>query len=166
MHTSTSLPFFTAIFVALGGALAEELMICCRHVRTELDIYPAHGEQNILQTAHQSSKTTAHRHLSAWENVPLSGWLVRARTELLFGLFLFRLVMARFNVMGLFSVQLLFFLRMYFLWRFSDRFYRWNFFPGDKKVWVLSSIADHHWVCSLTTCMHTRTSSPWYNARQ
>ena len=27
MQTTTSLPFFTAIFVALGGALAEELMI-------------------------------------------------------------------------------------------------------------------------------------------
>ena len=38
MQTSTSLTFFTAIFVALGGALAEELMICCRHVRTELYI--------------------------------------------------------------------------------------------------------------------------------
>ena len=36
MQTSTSLTFFTAIFVALGGALAEELMICCWHVRTEL----------------------------------------------------------------------------------------------------------------------------------
>ena len=34
----TSLTFFTAIFVALAGALAEELMICCRHVRTELYI--------------------------------------------------------------------------------------------------------------------------------
>ena len=39
MQTKTSLTFFTAIFVALGGALAEELMICCRHVRTELYIY-------------------------------------------------------------------------------------------------------------------------------
>ena len=39
MQTSTSLTFFTAIFVALGGALAEELMIYCRHVRTELYIY-------------------------------------------------------------------------------------------------------------------------------
>ena len=38
MQTSTSLTFFTAIFIALGGALAEELMICCRHVRTELYI--------------------------------------------------------------------------------------------------------------------------------
>ena len=36
MQTTTSLTFFTAMFVALGGALAEELMICCRHVRTEL----------------------------------------------------------------------------------------------------------------------------------
>ena len=36
MQTTTSLTFFTAIFVALGGALAKELMICCRHVRTEL----------------------------------------------------------------------------------------------------------------------------------
>ena len=33
-RTTTSLTFFTAIFVALGGALAKELMICCRHVRT------------------------------------------------------------------------------------------------------------------------------------
>ena len=39
MRTSTSLTFFTAIFVALSGALAEELMIFCRHVRTELYIY-------------------------------------------------------------------------------------------------------------------------------
>ena len=39
MQTSTSLTFFTGMFVALGGALAEELMICCRHVRTELYIY-------------------------------------------------------------------------------------------------------------------------------
>ena len=31
MQTTTSLTFFTAIFVALGGVLAEELMICCRH---------------------------------------------------------------------------------------------------------------------------------------
>ena len=36
MQTSTSLTFFTAIFVTLSGALAEELMIFCRHVRTEL----------------------------------------------------------------------------------------------------------------------------------
>ena len=36
MQTSTSLTFFTAIFVAFSGALAEELMIFCRHVRTEL----------------------------------------------------------------------------------------------------------------------------------
>ena len=35
MQTSTSLTFFTAIFVAFSGALAEELMIFCRHVRTE-----------------------------------------------------------------------------------------------------------------------------------
>ena len=33
--TSTSLTFFTAIFVAFSGALAEELMIFFRHVRTE-----------------------------------------------------------------------------------------------------------------------------------
>ena len=39
MQTSTSLSFFTAIFVALGGALSEELMICYRHVITELYIY-------------------------------------------------------------------------------------------------------------------------------
>ena len=38
MQTSTSLTFFTAIFVAFSGALAEELMIFCRHVRTELYI--------------------------------------------------------------------------------------------------------------------------------
>ena len=39
MQTSTSLTFFTAISVAFSGALAEELMIFCRHVRTELYIY-------------------------------------------------------------------------------------------------------------------------------
>ena len=38
MQTSTSLTFFTAIFVAFSGALAEELMIFCRRVRTELYI--------------------------------------------------------------------------------------------------------------------------------
>ena len=38
MQTSTSLTFFTAIFVAFCGALAEELMIFCRNVRTELYI--------------------------------------------------------------------------------------------------------------------------------
>ena len=38
MQTSTSLTLFTAIFVAFSGALAEELMIFCRHVRTELYI--------------------------------------------------------------------------------------------------------------------------------
>ena len=38
MLTVTSLSFFTAIFVALGGALAVALMIVCRHVRTELYI--------------------------------------------------------------------------------------------------------------------------------
>ena len=36
MQTSMSLTFFTAIFVAFSGALAEELMIFCQHVRTEL----------------------------------------------------------------------------------------------------------------------------------
>ena len=36
MQTSTSLTFFTAVFVAFSGALAEELMLFCRHVRTEL----------------------------------------------------------------------------------------------------------------------------------
>ena len=36
--TITSLPFFTAIFVAVGGAVAEDFMIVCRHVRTELYI--------------------------------------------------------------------------------------------------------------------------------
>ena len=39
MQTSTSLTFSTAIFVAFSGALAEELMIFCRHERTELYIY-------------------------------------------------------------------------------------------------------------------------------
>ena len=39
MQPSTSLTFFTAIFVAFSDALAEELMIFCRHVRTELYIY-------------------------------------------------------------------------------------------------------------------------------
>ena len=38
MMTRTSLTFFTAIFVALGGALEEALMIVCRHVGTELYI--------------------------------------------------------------------------------------------------------------------------------
>ena len=38
MQTSTSLTFFTAIFVTFSGALTEELMIFCRHVRTELYI--------------------------------------------------------------------------------------------------------------------------------
>ena len=36
MQTSMSLTFFTAIFVAFSAVLAEELMIFCRHVRTEL----------------------------------------------------------------------------------------------------------------------------------
>ena len=39
MQTSTSLTLFTAIFVAFSGALADELTILCRHVRTELYIY-------------------------------------------------------------------------------------------------------------------------------
>ena len=39
MQTSTSPTFFTPIFVVFSGALAEELMIFCRHVRTELYIY-------------------------------------------------------------------------------------------------------------------------------
>ena len=38
MTTSTSLPFFTAIFLAFSGALVEELMVMCRHVTTELAI--------------------------------------------------------------------------------------------------------------------------------
>ena len=38
MQTSTSLTFFTAIFVAFSGALADDLMIFCRHVRTDLYI--------------------------------------------------------------------------------------------------------------------------------
>ena len=36
MQTSTSLTFFTAIFLAFSGALAEEVMAFCRHVTTEL----------------------------------------------------------------------------------------------------------------------------------
>ena len=36
MQTSTSLTFFTAISVAFSGALAKELLIFCRQVRTEL----------------------------------------------------------------------------------------------------------------------------------
>ena len=36
MLRSTSLTFFTAIFLAFNGALAEELMVFCRHVTTEL----------------------------------------------------------------------------------------------------------------------------------
>ena len=44
MTTSASLTFFTAIFLALSGALAEELMVMCRHVTTELyiDIWLEH----------------------------------------------------------------------------------------------------------------------------
>ena len=38
MQTATSLTFFTAIFVAFSGALAEELTIFCRDVRTDLYI--------------------------------------------------------------------------------------------------------------------------------
>ena len=38
-HQRTKLTFFKAIFVAFSGTLAEELMIVCRHVRTELYIY-------------------------------------------------------------------------------------------------------------------------------
>ena len=36
MLTSTSLTFFTAIFLTCRGALAEVLMVMCRHVTTEL----------------------------------------------------------------------------------------------------------------------------------
>ena len=36
MQTSTPLTFFTAIFLAFSGMLAEELMILCRSVTTEL----------------------------------------------------------------------------------------------------------------------------------
>ena len=36
MTTSTSLTFVTAIFLALSGALADELMVMCRHVTTAL----------------------------------------------------------------------------------------------------------------------------------
>ena len=39
MLSPTSLTFFTAIFLAFSGALAEELMILCRHVTTEVYIY-------------------------------------------------------------------------------------------------------------------------------
>ena len=39
MIKSTSLSFFTAIFLAFSGALAEELMVMRRHVTTELYIY-------------------------------------------------------------------------------------------------------------------------------
>ena len=39
MQTSTSLTFFTAIGLAFSGALTEELMVFCWHVRTELYIY-------------------------------------------------------------------------------------------------------------------------------
>ena len=39
MLTSTSLTFFTAIFLAFRGSLAEVLMVMCRHVTTELHIY-------------------------------------------------------------------------------------------------------------------------------
>ena len=35
----TSLTFFTAIFLAFRGSLAEVLMLMCRHVTTELYIY-------------------------------------------------------------------------------------------------------------------------------
>ena len=38
MLTSMSLTFFTAIVLAFSGALAEELMILCRCVKTELYI--------------------------------------------------------------------------------------------------------------------------------
>ena len=41
------------------------MLSACKNLIIYIDIYPAHGEQNILQTDHQSSKTTAHRHLSA-----------------------------------------------------------------------------------------------------
>ena len=35
MLTVTLLTFFTAIFLAFHGALAEVLMVMCRHVTTE-----------------------------------------------------------------------------------------------------------------------------------
>ena len=53
MQTTTSLTFFTAIFVTLGGALAEELMICCRHVRTELYDICDPGYQNQSEVANR-----------------------------------------------------------------------------------------------------------------
>ncbi len=48
MQTSTSLTFFTSIFVAFSGALAEELMIFCQHVyryccNTILNILSVHN---------------------------------------------------------------------------------------------------------------------------
>ena len=61
MQTSTSPTFFTAIFVALGGALAEELMICCRHVRTELYIYI--HEFSIIGT---TTRLMADRECNCW----------------------------------------------------------------------------------------------------
>ena len=36
MLTSTSLPFFTSIFLAFHGSLAEVLLVMCRHVTIEL----------------------------------------------------------------------------------------------------------------------------------
>ena len=39
LTTSTSLTFFTAIFVAFSATLAEELVAMCRHVRTDLYRY-------------------------------------------------------------------------------------------------------------------------------
>ena len=48
MQTSTSLTFVTAIFVALSDALAEELMIFCRHVRTELYIDSCRSKQTCV----------------------------------------------------------------------------------------------------------------------
>ena len=60
MHTSTSLTFYTAIFAAFSGVLAEELMIFCRHVRTEL--YPIdrasllfHGSCKLLLFSYTNS---------------------------------------------------------------------------------------------------------------
>ena len=50
MQTPTSLTFFIAIFVGFSGALAEELMIFCRHVRTELyRLGPFHGKSSQVE---------------------------------------------------------------------------------------------------------------------
>ena len=73
MLTSTSLTFFTAIFVAFSGALAEELMIFCRHVRTELSMritfsihnqMPYHNLQRCRTVFYPGIKNNSTIHLS------------------------------------------------------------------------------------------------------